>query len=99
MKLNFSVRQIVFGLGFILILAATLLGLALNLQSVSVINQKDKTAKEAEQPAELALTALIDSNCLECNSLKPLIDAIKAKNVSVSSEKTVEATSEEGKAL
>ena len=99
MKLNFSVRQMIFGLAFVLILAATLIGLALNLQSVSVINQKDKSAKEAERPAELSITALVDSNCLECNSLKPWIDAIKTKNVKITSEKTVEISSQEGKDL
>ncbi|MBI2671198.1 hypothetical protein HYX18_04460 [Candidatus Woesearchaeota archaeon] len=56
-------------------------------------------AKEKSKPALISLTILRNSNCKDCFNLNQVIDSIKDNNVDVTSERTLEFSDPEAKAL
>lgn len=57
------------------------------------------TEKEQAKPPSFALTTIAPENCPECFTTAPLIDALKKQNVSVSSERFLNASDPEAQQL
>ncbi|MBI4281279.1 hypothetical protein HY625_00490 [Candidatus Uhrbacteria bacterium] len=57
------------------------------------------TEKEQAKPPSFALTTIAPENCPECFTTAPLIDALKKQNVSVGSERFLNASDAEAQSL
>jgi len=98
-KINLSSSQKIFTLWSIVVGLALISGLVFTLQTNWILKEKESKDKEAARPVQLNLKVVYDSTCPDCSDLKPLIDAIKAKNVAITEEKNIDYQSDEGKLL
>lgn len=91
LKLNFWFLTIF----FIVILAVFLF----NLGTVSAVNsflgKRLAENEEAKRPANLEITVIKDSSCGDCFSVDSILETIKNENVSIISEKNLEAVDAE----
>lgn len=62
---------------------------------------RERVAEETEQtrPSDISVVALVDGDCASCYDIQQAIDALKGGNVKVDSERTLQYSSTEGKAL
>ncbi len=90
-------------LGLLALMIALLSILIFNQIQIStlkaVIGEKVADAAEASRPAKIQLTMLADSSCAECFSTDKIIAGVKATNSNITSEKTIQYNSEDGKSL
>ncbi len=61
----------------------------------------ERLAEEAEltRPSDISIVALVDGDCAPCYDIQQAIDALKGGNVEVDSERILQYSSAEGKAL
>lgn len=77
-------------------LSAGYMSLALTNKNLDRLSVK---SGEAESPSKLDVITIKDSICIDCFDVKPMIDAIKKQKVSITSERELEISSDEGKEL
>lgn len=63
------------------------------------VSQKVAEAKETARPLEISITTIQDSSCKDCFDLTNTLSSIKALNVKVLDEKTLDFSSQEAKEL
>jgi len=95
MKFNFPAFKKIGLKNFLLIalIAILLINIAVILQNKSIVAKKKMIADEMARPANISITIIKDSSCADCADLTNYIDTIKAQNVKVVKEETLEATS------
>ena len=62
-------------------------------------NKKIAETAEAKRPANLEIIGITDASCTDCFNINQVLTYIKQENVTVTTEKTLSNTSEEGKQL
>ncbi len=82
-----------------LIIMGLIAAIAMSVQTGSSLNKKEVTNKETERPANLQITVIKDSSCLNCFSLDNLIQNIKKESVKITKETTLKHDSVEAKNL
>ncbi len=65
----------------------------------SNLQERKKDVEEATRPAKVELTTLSLADCPDCFDVNKFLEDIKKQSVEIASEKTVDANSDEGKAL
>ncbi len=68
-------------------------------QSTAVAKDKVAASLESVRPANISFISIKDSSCADCAGLEPYTNTFRKKNVNITSERTVEAGSDEGKKL
>ncbi len=80
-------------------LIASTIGIVFFLKTNTLANQKIAETAEASRPANLDLIVITDKKCTDCFDVNSLLGQIKQQNVNISSEKSVDKDSTEGKEL
>ncbi|MBI2578862.1 MAG: cupredoxin domain-containing protein [Candidatus Aenigmarchaeota archaeon] len=82
------------------------LAVVLSVVNFSLISARSEKVKEAvllaekeNKPAKLELIKIISSSCQDCFDINPVIETLKKANVNVTSEKTIDFSSQEAKQL
>ncbi len=95
-------RKILFGL-FSTAFSVVLLGLVLyNSLSISAMQETVTQAKailKENEPIKIDLVTITQPGCNQCSGTKDIVSLIKSANVNVTSEKNLESSSEDAKAL
>lgn len=73
--------------------------IAVVFQSTAVAKDKVAAAEELARPAKISFISIKDSSCADCAGLEPYTSTFRKKNVNITSERTIEAGSDEGKKL
>lgn len=96
-------RTSTYGFLILILMLAFLIVVSYNQFKINGLDQSlGKTiseAHEAARPAAIQLTSIRDENCPDCFHLDKILLAVKSTNVNVTSEKTLEYSSEEAKKL
>ncbi|PJE61630.1 hypothetical protein COU87_03535 [Candidatus Roizmanbacteria bacterium CG10_big_fil_rev_8_21_14_0_10_39_12] len=80
-------------------LITTVVGALFATKTLANIEKKIEEAKEDDRPANLELTKITISDCVDCFNVDDAIAQLKKQNISISEEKTIAYDSPEGKAL
>ncbi|MBC8500198.1 MAG: hypothetical protein ISS25_00065 [Nanoarchaeota archaeon] len=65
----------------------------------NLFDEKIAEAKEAARPAELQMIVITDSDCTDCFDIQSVVDSVKNAHVNITSEKSVELSSDEAQGL
>ena len=65
----------------------------------SKLNKVIADVKEQNRPADIELTSIIDSKCVDCFDISPTIESVKSNNVKILNEKEIDFGSDEAKQL
>lgn len=63
------------------------------------VQEAVRLAEQQNQPAKLELIRITTSSCQDCFDINPVVENLKKANVNVTSEKTIDFSSEEAKQL
>lgn len=95
LKVNYWFLMAIFGLMVI----GSLVAIIFFIRTGSVANEKIAASTEAKRPANIELVTITDTTCTDCFNINQVLDYIKKENVNITSEKTVDRNSDEGKQL
>ena len=87
MKIKFN-NVNTFIVGFII--AFVVINLVIGLILIFNMNKKIADAEEATRPAQISLTIIKDNSCADCFDVNLALDVLKANNVEITDEKTLD---------
>lgn len=94
-KINFWFLVAVSGLMFL----GGIISIVFFVRTNMLADKKLAEYAEANRPANLDLVTIKDNSCKDCFNINTVVDYIKKENVKITSEKTLDKNSDEGRAI